>query len=179
MRHAPGSVRPCTSAAFASTLTDGAEELEHRVHTALKDALADTDGIGTLVVDCAGAFAGAGGDEPGGARESLRACLDLAWNVTHTVVNSAFLPGERGGRIVYLAPPADAGEHADAARAGLENLARTLSIEWARHAITTVAIAPGPAPAQEVAALTAYLASPAGAYFSGCLLDLSAGALGS
>jgi NAD(P)-dependent dehydrogenase (short-subunit alcohol dehydrogenase family) len=153
-------------------LSDGAEELEHRVQAALKDALADTDGVGTLVVDCAGAFMGAGGDEPGGARDSLRACLDLAWNVTHTVVNSAFLPGERGGRIVYLAPPADVGEHADAARAGLENLARTLSIEWARHAITTVAIAPGAAPAREVAALTAYLASPAGAYFSGCLLDL-------
>ena len=39
--------------------------------------------------------------------------------------------------------------HADAARAGLENLARTLSIEWARYAITLVAIAPGRAtPAQ-------------------------------
>ncbi len=77
------------------------------------------------------------------------------------------------GRIVYLAPSPDAGEHAGAARAGLENLARTLSIEWARHGITTVTIAPGTATAAgEVAALVAYLASPAGAYFSGCLLDL-------
>ncbi len=40
-------------------------------------------------------------------------------------------------------------------------------------AITAVTIAPGAATtAGEVAALTAYLASPAGAYFSGCLLDL-------
>jgi hypothetical protein len=30
--------------------------------------------------------------------------------------------------------------------------------------------------AHEVAVLTAYLASPAGAYFSGCLLDLSGAA---
>ena len=38
-----------------------------------------------------------------------------------------------------------------------------------------VAIAPGEGtPAGEVAALCAYLASPAGAYFSGCLLDLRA-----
>jgi NAD(P)-dependent dehydrogenase (short-subunit alcohol dehydrogenase family) len=108
----------------------------------------------------------------GVAREALRACLDVSWNVTRAVANSAFRPDARAGRIVYLAPPADCGEYADAARAGLENLARTLSIEWARHRITAVAIAPGAAMASEVAALTAYLASPAGAYFSGCLLDL-------
>ena len=77
-----------------------------------------------------------------------------------------------GGSSTSLPRP-DAGEHAPAACAGLENLARTLSIEWARHGITTVTIAPGAeTPAGEVAALTAYLASPAGAYFSGCLLDL-------
>ena len=74
------------------------------------------------------------------------------------------------------APDADGARiprYADAARAGLENLARTLSIEWARYGITTVAIAPGEkTAASEVAALIAYLASPAGAYFSGCLLDL-------
>ena len=74
--------------------------------------------------------------------------------------------------MVYLAPAAG-GEHARAACAALENLARTLSIEWSRHGITTVALAPGAgtSPA-EVAGLVAYLASPAGAYFSGCLLDL-------
>jgi NAD(P)-dependent dehydrogenase (short-subunit alcohol dehydrogenase family) len=83
------------------------------------------------------------------------------------------MPQAGGGRLVYLAPPSSvAAEHADAARAGLENLARTLSIEWARHGVTAVAIAPGEASAAEIAALSAYLASPAGAYFSGCLLDL-------
>ncbi len=79
------------------------------------------------------------------------------------VVNRAFLPAAGGGRIVYLAPPPGAGEQADAARAGLENLARTLSVEWARHAITAVTIALGDTTAPgEAAALTAYLASPAG-----------------
>jgi NAD(P)-dependent dehydrogenase (short-subunit alcohol dehydrogenase family) len=78
-----------------------------------------------------------------------------------------------GGRIVYIAPPPDAGELADGAQAGLENLARTLSIEWARYAITAVAIIPGErTSAGEAAALTAYLGSCAGAYFSGCVFDL-------
>ncbi len=134
-------------------------------------AVAESGGLDLLVVDGAGLFA-YGAD----ARAALRTCLDATWNVTRAVVNLAFLPVERSspsGRIVYLAPASDAGEHADAARAGLENLARTLSIEWARHGITLVTVVPGEATAAgEVAALTAYLASPAGAYFSGCLLDL-------
>jgi NAD(P)-dependent dehydrogenase (short-subunit alcohol dehydrogenase family) len=137
-------------------------------------AITELGSLDLLVVDGAGLFAQGG----------LRTCLDATWNVTRAVVNLAFLGAEpsssdRPGsgsaprRIVYLAPASDAGEHAGAARAGLENLARTLSIEWARHGITLVTIAPGEATAAgEVAALVAYLASPAGAYFSGCLLDL-------
>ena len=149
------------------------DAVERAAQDAVEAALADGRTIEMLVVDCASVFARAGagaGDDS--ARESLRVCLDVAWIATRAVVNGAFLPGERGGRIVYLAPLADGGEHADAACAGLENLARTLSIEWARHGIGTVTIAPGVATAGEVAALVAYLASPAGAYFSGCLLDL-------
>ena len=116
-----------------------------------------------LVVDGAAPF----------AQDGLHGCLAGAWEATRAVVNGAFLPGGRGGRIVFLAPPRAAGPRADAARAGLENLGRTLSTEWARHGITVVTIAPGDiTPAGEVAALCAYLASPAGAYFSGCQLDL-------
>jgi NAD(P)-dependent dehydrogenase (short-subunit alcohol dehydrogenase family) len=47
------------------------------------------------------------------------------------------------GRLLFLAPAPDAGPHAPAARAALENLARTLSVEWARFGITAVAITPG------------------------------------
>jgi len=100
--------------------------------------------------------------------------MELAWELTRAVADSAPLSAGWAGRIIYIAPPQGAGTHAVAARAGLENLARTLSIEWARHGVTTVAIAPGEeTAAQEIGALTAYLASPAGAYFSGCLLDLT------
>jgi NAD(P)-dependent dehydrogenase (short-subunit alcohol dehydrogenase family) len=129
-----------------------------------------------LVFDAAGLFAAARARSSDGYT-ALGACMAAAWEATHLVVNRAFLAGadaaRPGGRIVYLAPAPRAGEHADAVRAGLENLARTLSVEWARHAITPVAIALGDTTAPgEAAALTAYLASPAGAYFSGCLLDL-------
>jgi NAD(P)-dependent dehydrogenase (short-subunit alcohol dehydrogenase family) len=119
-----------------------------------------------LVVDGAGLF----------AADGLRACLEGVWDATHAVVNQAFLPhgpSPSTRRIVYLAPAPGAGKSAGAALAGLENLSRTLSTEWARYGITVVTIAPGETTAAgEVAALCAYLASPAGAYFSGCLLDL-------
>ena len=94
--------------------------------------------------------------------------------VNITSMDAAFIPGGRGGRIVYLAPAPGAGAHAPAARAALENLARTLSIEWARHGITAVTIGAGDASrASELASLAAYLGSEAGAYFSGCMLDLA------
>ena len=55
----------------------------------------------------------------------------------------------------------------------MENLARTLSIEWARHQVRIVAIHPGrETTAGEVGDLVAFLASPAGAYYSGCAFTL-------
>jgi citronellol/citronellal dehydrogenase len=134
-------------------------------------------GIRMLIVDAGAMFAG--------HSDALIATLEASWRVTRAVANAAFIGGEAGGRIAYLAPPTlaagdrpEPGEsvaHADAARAGLENLARTLSIEWARFGITPVAIAPGPSTAAEqIAGVVAYLASPAGDYFSGCQLDLRA-----
>ena len=140
-----------------------------------------------VVFDGPGAFACAlegtpraperAGDPEGagaGEREALDRCMELAWELTRAVADSAPLSAGWAGRIIYIAPPAAAGVHAVAARAGLENLSRTLSIEWARHGVTTAAIAPGEETAvEEIGALVAYLASPAGAYFSGCLLDLT------
>jgi NAD(P)-dependent dehydrogenase (short-subunit alcohol dehydrogenase family) len=75
------------------------------------------------------------------------------------------------------APPAPPGTapdpHADAVRGAVENIARTLSIEWSRHGIRTVAITPGARTTDgQLAALAAYLASPAGDYFSGARLAL-------
>jgi NAD(P)-dependent dehydrogenase (short-subunit alcohol dehydrogenase family) len=122
-----------------------------------------------LVYDAGPAF----GD---GGQEGLRASVDQGWDAIHAVANGALIPGEVGGRIVLIAPRANAGSFAQAARAALENLARTLSVEWARYAITTTAIAPGASTTDEqLAMLVAFLISPAGDYLSGCRLELGAG----
>jgi NAD(P)-dependent dehydrogenase (short-subunit alcohol dehydrogenase family) len=109
-----------------------------------------------------------------GGHDALRTALDTAWVTVRAVATTAFIPQERGGRIVLIAPPPSPADPAAAGvRSGAENLARTLSIEWARHGVTTVAITPGPATSDaELSALAAYLASPAGAYYSGCRLAL-------
>jgi len=111
--------------------------------------------------------------------DGLSATLDLAWITIRSVANGAFIPEVRGGKVVVIAPPADdANAAAAGVRAAAENLARTLSIEWARHRITTVAIAPGPDTTDaQLAALAAYLVSPAGDYFSGTRLALDETAL--
>ena len=117
---------------------------------ALGAARATAGPADVLVWDGAAAFVAGG----------TLAVLDGAWEAIRAV---------EAPLILLLAPPAgDA--HAEAARAGLENLARTLSIEWARRGVRTVAIWPGAA--GEVAELAAFLASPAGAYYSGCRFDL-------
>ena len=112
-----------------------------------------------LVFDGAAAFSAAPG------ADAAQATLDGAWDAIRPAAQNPML-------IVLLAPP-PGGADAEAARAGLENLARTLSIEWARLGIRPVAIHPGAqTPAEEVAELAAFLASPAGAYYSGCRFDL-------
>jgi NAD(P)-dependent dehydrogenase (short-subunit alcohol dehydrogenase family) len=148
---------------------DSLEGAEAAMDEAVERALSEGGDVQLLVVDCGALFEA--GAASGAA--ALGDCLLAAWNATRAVATRAFLERDGGGgRILLIAPPSDAGEHAGAARAAVENLARTLSIEWARHAITVVAIAPRSSGAErEVAALAAYLASPAGAYFSGCVLE--------
>jgi NAD(P)-dependent dehydrogenase (short-subunit alcohol dehydrogenase family) len=108
-----------------------------------------------------------------GGHERLRAALDGAWICARAVATGALIPADAGGRLVFLAPGPDTGLLAEAARAGLESLARTLSVEWARHTVTSVALCPGPATAaSELAELTAFLLGPAGGYYSGCRFDL-------
>ena len=103
----------------------------------------------------------------------VRAALDGAWLSIRPVATAAMIE-HGGGRIVLLAPP-PGGAVAAGVRAGLENLARTLSVEWARFAVRPVAILPGSATSSaEVAELAAFLASPAGEYYSGCAFELGA-----
>ena len=127
--------------------------------------------IDVLVVDAASAFVAAGGGMAG-----LRRAVDDGWNVVRAVVNASWVTeGENaggassGGKVVFLAPATDAGEHANAVGAALENAARTLSVEWARFGVRITAVRPREgASADERAELVAFLASPAGDYFTGC-----------
>ena len=153
------------------------EQLEADSDEAVRAALAELERIDVLVLDAASLLAEgtAGADAEAGSLSdgALGDCLRVTWAITRSVFNGAFAAAQAGGRVLYLAPRDGGGVHDGAALAGLENLSRTLSIEWARHGVTAVTIAPGRlTPADQVAALAAYLASPAGAYFSGCLLDL-------
>jgi NAD(P)-dependent dehydrogenase (short-subunit alcohol dehydrogenase family) len=119
------------------------------------------------IVYDAGASFGSGG------QDALQSALAQAWLATRAIANGALIPGEAGGKVLLLAPAADAGAYAKAARAALENLTRTLSIEWARHGITAVTIAPGSdTTAEQLTTLACFLVSRAGDYFSGNRFDL-------
>ncbi len=119
-----------------------------------------------LVFDARGAF-GTGG------AESLRILLERAWGSVRALGNGVLIHSPESTRIVLLAPPAGAGRHGEAARSALENLARTLSVEWARYGVRTTAVMPGEQTTDEqLAELVCFLTSRAGDYFSGCRLEL-------
>jgi citronellol/citronellal dehydrogenase len=130
--------------------------------------------------------------------------VEGTWLMTHAVATRAMIPAG-GGKVVNVTLSPHHGlpgmAHSAAARAGVENLTRTLAIEWARFGIRLVAVAAGhfgtevlakyPRPVREGVArtvplgrlgepeehawLVAYLASPAGDYFSGAVLTLDGG----
>jgi len=99
---------------------------------------------------------------------------DAVWVAVREVAVGALIPGDGPGKVVLIGPaPGSSG--AEALRAALENLARTLSIEWARYQVTVVAVAPGAGTDDAaLAQLVAFLCSPAGEYLSGCRLELRA-----
>lgn len=120
-----------------------------------------------LVLDCSGWSPP--GDQPGpGGAEPLLELLDGAWSAVRAVAVDGFIPRGQGGRILFIAPGGTA------AAAALENLSRTLSVEWARHTITAVTLAlDSDTEPEHLATVVAYLLSLAGAYFSGARLDLN------
>jgi hypothetical protein len=124
--------------------------------------------LDAVLYDATGAF------EVGG-EEALHTALERAWVAVREVATGALIPGDGPGKVLLVGPRPDAGAFADAARAALENLARTLSIEWARYDVTAAMIAPGSASTDEqLAELICFLVSEAGGYVSGCRLELGA-----
>jgi citronellol/citronellal dehydrogenase len=68
------------------------------------------------------------------------------WTMTHAVAKRAMIP-RKTGRIVNVIANVARGfpgmAHTGAARAGVENLTKTLAVEWAVHGIRVNAVAPG------------------------------------
>lgn len=140
-----------------------------------------------------------------GWRAVQRLGVDATWTVTRSVATRAMIPA-RGGLIVFVGFSPLRGipgfAHACAARAAVANLASGLALEWSRHRIRTVCVAAGtigtealdeygPAEVQrwersvplgrlgrpeEVAALIAFLATPAAAYITGTTIAVDGGA---
>jgi NAD(P)-dependent dehydrogenase (short-subunit alcohol dehydrogenase family) len=138
---------------------------EEAAATHVQGALAAHGALDALVHDLRPAF-GSGG------HDGLRAALDGAWVTIRAVADAAWIEPAKPGRIVLVAPRPGSAD-AEGVRGAVENMARTLSIEWSRFGIRTVAITPGARTTDgELAALAAYLASPAGDYFSGARLAL-------
>src|SRR3954447_9241629 len=131
----------------------------------------------------------------------VRLNLIGTWLMSHAVATKSMIPNE-GGKVISVTLSPHNGlpgmAHSSAARAAVENLMRVLSIEWARFNIRTTAIASGhfrtdalkkyPQPvqdsvartvpvqrlgeAEEQAWLVAFLASPAGDYYSGDVVTI-------
>lgn len=121
--------------------------------------------VHALVFDAATTFAA-------GGQAHLDAALEAAWVATRGVATGALIPAG-AGKVLLIAPRQAGASFASAAGAALENLARTLSVEWARYGVTAVAIAPGARTTDdELAELVCFLVSVAGDYFSGCAFEL-------
>ncbi len=139
-----------------------------------------------------------------GWRAVHRLNVDAVWDLTRTVATRSMIPN-MGGLIVFIGFSPRRGVpfmvHSAAARAALENLAGGLAIEWSRYRIRAVCVATGAidteafraygdafveealrttplgrlvAP-EEVAALIAFLATPASASITGTTIVVDGG----
>jgi citronellol/citronellal dehydrogenase len=139
---------------------------------------------------------------PKGFRTVIELNVQGTWNMIHAAATKAFIP-QRSGKVISVTISPHNGmpgmAHSGAARAAVENLTRTLSVEWARFDVKLCAIAAGQfdtevlrtkypkqvsenvartiplgrlGTPEEMAWLIAYVASPAGDFVSGAVLTL-------
>jgi len=165
--------------------------------------LADHGRIDVLVNNAGGQFlAPAESITPKGFRTVIELNVEGTWLMTHAAATKAFIP-QGGGKVLSVTLSPHNGMpgmvHSGAARAAVENMMRTLAVEWARFGIRTCALAAGQfatetlltkypqvvvdnlersipigraGRAEEMAWLVAYLASPAGDFVSGTTITI-------
>ncbi len=115
---------------------------------AMVDAVKQRFGrIDVLVNNAGGQFPSAAESlSPKGFEAVVRNNLLGTFNVTQAVATLAMIPQKRG-RIVNIIAQIARGfpgmVHTGAARAGVENMTKTLAVEWAMHGIRVNAVAPG------------------------------------
>ena len=171
---------------------------------ALVDGVLERHGRIDLLVNNAGGqfLSPAEAITPKGFRTVIDLNVQGTWHMTHAVATKAFIPQEAGKVVSMTISPHNGMPgmvHSGAARAAVENMMKTLSIEWSRFNVKLCAIAVGqfdtetlrtkyPAeisatvartiPLQrmgreeEMGWLVAFLASPAGDFFSGCVITI-------
>jgi len=175
------------------------EAVEHLV-----DGVLDRHGrLDVLVNNAGGQFMSpAEAITPKGFRTVIELNVQGTWLMTHAAATKAFIP-QKEGKVVSVTLSPHHGMpgmvHSGAARAAVENMMRTLAIEWARFNVKLCAVAAGqfdtetlrtkyPQPVvenvhrtvplqrlgtpDEMAWLVAYLASPAGDFLSGCVITI-------
>ena len=171
---------------------------------ALFDGVLERHGrLDTLVNNAGGQFLSpAEAITPKGFRTVIELNVVGTWLMTHAAATKAFIPQGRGKVLSVTLSPHNGMPgmvHSGAARAAVENMMRTLSIEWARFGIRLCALAagqfdtetlrtkypaevveavPGTVPLgrlgteEEWAWLIAYLASEAGDFHSGSVITM-------
>ena len=166
------------------------------------------DGFGSIdvLVNNAGGQFTAPAEEisDNGWRAVQRASVDAVWSITRTVATRSMIP-RGGGLIVFVGFSPLRGipgfAHASAGRAAVANLASGLALEWSRHGIRSVCVAPGTIRTEaldgygeeavagwersvplgrlgrpeEVAAVIAFLATAGGAYVTGTTIVVDGG----
>jgi citronellol/citronellal dehydrogenase len=162
--------------------------------------------VDVLVNNAGGQFSAPAEDiSDNGWRAVERVTVDAVWALTREVATRSMIP-RGGGLVVFVGFSPLRGipgfAHASAGRAAVANLASGLALEWSRHGVRSVCVAPGTilteglegygpeaiegwrrsvplgrlGRPEEVGALIAFLASAGGAYVTGTTIVVDGGA---